>query len=114
MSRNLYIGHDKIECYNKNWMNVYHDIETLFERWKKWKPTLFGKRTILDTLAIPKHIYIATTLELPGQNYLKKLNQTIFNFIWNTPERIKRNTVNGEISEGGKGLKVLESELKYM
>ena len=31
----MYIGHDKIECYDKNWMKVYHDIETLFESWEK-------------------------------------------------------------------------------
>ena len=27
----IYIGHDKLECYNKNWMKVYHDAEKLFE-----------------------------------------------------------------------------------
>ena len=110
----IYIGHDKIECYNKNWMNVYHNIEKLFESWKKRKLTLFGKRTIVNTLAIPKLIYIATILELPDENYLKKLNRTIFNFIWNTTERIKRNTVIGEISEGGIGLIDLESKLRSL
>ena len=27
----IYIGHDKEECYNQNWMRIYHDIEKLFE-----------------------------------------------------------------------------------
>ena len=73
---------------------------------EKKKINTFRKfRTIVNTLAIPKLIYIATILELhvPDENYLKKLNRTIFNFIWNTTERIKRNTVIGEISEGGIG-----------
>ena len=65
-------------------------------------------------MAIPKLIYIATILELPDENYLKKLNRTIFNFIWNTTERIKRNTVIGEISEGGIGLIDLESKLRSL
>ena len=30
----IYIGHDKEECYNKNWMKIYHDMEKLFESWK--------------------------------------------------------------------------------
>ena len=39
----IYIGHDKEECYNKNWMKVYGNIEKLFESWKKRKLTIFGK-----------------------------------------------------------------------
>ena len=27
----IYIGHDKLECYNRNWIKVYHDVEKLFE-----------------------------------------------------------------------------------
>ena len=38
----------------------------------------------------------------------------IFNFMWNTTERIKRNTVIGEISEGGIGLIDLESNLRSL
>ena len=29
------MGHDKVECYNKNWMKVYDNMEKLFESWKK-------------------------------------------------------------------------------
>ena len=42
---------------------------------------------------------------------LKELNRTIINFIWNTTERIKRNTVIEEIGEGGIGLIYLKSKL---
>ena len=76
--------------------------------------SLFGKRTIVNTLAIPKLIYIATILELPDENCLKKLNRTIFNFIWNTTERIKRKIVIGGISEGGIGLIDLKSKLRSL
>ena len=31
----IYIGHDKEECYNKNWMKIYHDMVKLFESWKE-------------------------------------------------------------------------------
>lgn len=33
----IHVGHDKIECYNKNWMKIYYDIDTLFESWKRRK-----------------------------------------------------------------------------
>ena len=31
----IYIGHNKEECYDKNWMKTSHDVEKLFESWKK-------------------------------------------------------------------------------
>ena len=47
----MYIGHDKEECYNKNWIKIYHDTEKqLFEYWKKRKLTLFGKTCVINTL----------------------------------------------------------------
>ena len=54
----IYLGHDKIECYNKNWMKIYHDTEKLFESWKKRKLSLFGKCCVINTLALSKLIYI--------------------------------------------------------
>ena len=31
----IYIGHEKEDCYNQNWMKIYHDMENLFESRKK-------------------------------------------------------------------------------
>ena len=78
----IYIGHDKEECYAKNWMKIYHNIEKLFESWKKRKLTLFGKSCIVKTLAISKLIYVGSILGLPDNNYIKKVQRLIYNFIW--------------------------------
>ena len=50
----IYIGHDKEECYNRNWMKIYHDMEKLFESWKKRKLTIIGKCCIVNTIAMSK------------------------------------------------------------
>ena len=47
-----YIGHDKIECYNKDWMKGYDNMEKRFESWKKRTLTIFGKCSVVNTLAI--------------------------------------------------------------
>ena len=55
----IYFGHDKIECYNKNWMKIYHDTEKLlvFEKvFEKRKLSLFGKWCVVNTLALSKLI----------------------------------------------------------
>ena len=50
----IYIGHDKEECYNRNWMKIYHDMEKLFESWKKRKLTIIGKCCIVNSIAMSK------------------------------------------------------------
>ena len=84
-SLGIYIGHDKIECYNNNWMKTYHEMEKFFESWKRRKLSIFGKCTIINTLALSKLIYIANILELPDKKFIKDTctNRLIYNFVWN-------------------------------
>ena len=30
----IYIGHDKAECYNKNWIKTYHEMEKFLNHGK--------------------------------------------------------------------------------
>lgn len=50
----IYIGQDKEECYNNNWMKIYYDIVKLFESWKRRKLTVFGKYKKLKKKCIIK------------------------------------------------------------
>ena len=61
----IYIGHDQEECYNRNWMKIYHDLEKLFESWKKRKLIIIGKCCIVNSIAMSKLIYFASD-ENPG------------------------------------------------
>ena len=110
----IYLGHDKDECYKRNWENTMKDMEKLFESWKKRKLTIFGKCEIINTLAISKLIYIASILHLPPPNFIKDVNKLIYSFLWNSRDRIKRNTVIGPIKDGGIGLVDLETKLKAL
>ena len=110
----VYIGHDKNECYNKNWMKVYDNMEKLFESWKKRKLTIFGKCCVVNTLAISKLIYLGTILNFPVDDFLKKINRLIFNFIWNKTDRIKRNSLIAPTIEGGIGIIDIETKLKAL
>ena len=76
-------------------------MEKLFESWKKRKLTLFGKTCVINALAISKLIHTATILCLRNEEYVKKTPLLILNFIWNRTERIKRNTLIGNISDVG-------------
>ena len=71
----IYIGHDKEECYDRNWMKIYHDMEKLFESWKKRKLTIIGKCCIVNSMAMSKLIYVASLLPMPHENYIKSINK---------------------------------------
>ena len=99
----IYLGHDKDECFKRNWENTMKDMEKLFESWKKRKLTIFGKCEIINTLAISKLIYIASILPLPPPYFIKDVNTLIYSFLWSSRDRIKRNTLIGPIRSGGIG-----------
>ena len=110
----IYIGHDKIECYSNNWTKVYDDMQKLFESWKRRKLTIFGKTCIINTLGISKLIYRASILRMPDDEFLKKTNRLIYNYLWKSRERIKRNTLIGNILEGGIGIVDIETKFKSL
>ena len=110
----IYIGHDKSECYKLNWVNTVNDMEKLFESWKKRKLTLFGKTCIINTLAVSKFIYKASILPYPEEALINKVKSNIFNFIWNKTDRIKRNTLIGDVKSGGIGVIDIETKLKSL
>ena len=95
-------------------MKVYHDIETLFESWKKRKLTLYGKCSVINSLALAKLIYTASILESPDGEFIKKINRLVLNFIWNKTDRIKRNTIIGHIKDGGLGVTDVEAKIKAL
>ena len=74
----VYIGHDSNDCFDKNWTKIHDDIQKLFESWKKRKLTIFGKKCIINSLAISKLVYKATILTYPGDEFMKKLFKTYF------------------------------------
>ena len=77
----IYIGHNKIECHEKNWMRYQRDIKNLLDSWKNRKLTIFGKSCIVNTLAISKLIYAGTILNTPDDEFIRGINRIIFNFI---------------------------------
>lgn len=49
---------------------------------EKTKFTIFGKYTIINTLAISKLVYNAFILQNPQPEYFKNVSKMIINFIW--------------------------------
>lgn len=109
-SLGIYLGHNYKECYEKNWTSKLEKLERILSVWKRRNLTIFGKCTVVNTLAISKLVYNAFILSNPDTGFFKDVTKLIFNFLWKKKDRIKRNTLIGEIEEGGIGIVDIESK----
>ena len=94
------VGHDKDECTMHNWTEKIAKLNNTLEQWKKRNLTILGKITIIKTLALSKIVYSVMNTSMPSDT-INKINKSIYDFIWYSKERIKRNTLIGEIKDGG-------------
>ena len=74
-----------------NFQTKVIDIRNLLKGWLRRKLTVYGKRTVLKTLALSKLTNILTMLPSLPAEYLLDLQKLVFRFVWsNGPDKIKR------------------------
>lgn len=78
---------------------------------KKRNLTIFGKCTIINTLAISKILYNTNILQNPDVEFFENVSKLIYNFLWKKRDRIKRNTLIGKIEQGG--IEIIDVESKF-
>ena len=69
--------------------------------WEERRLSLLGKITVLKSLIVSQLVYILSPLPT-NQRVLEEINTLFFNFLWNGKgDKIKRNTMVSNYSEGG-------------
>ena len=69
--------------------------------WELRRLSLLGKITVLKSLNVSQLVYILSPLPT-NQRVLEEINTLFFNFLWNGKgDKIKRNTMISDYSEGG-------------
>lgn len=109
----IYIGHDKIACDNLNWTSKLEKFQKLIDSWRLRKLTLFGKITIIKSLALPKLLYSISMLPTPSY-LIKQVNKILFNFLWGKVDRIKRSVLINDYDKGGCKMIDIESYVMSM
>ena len=85
-----------------NYAKKIKEVSAILKSWQHRKLSLMGKITVIKTLALPKLVHLLTALPNLSQPQLNSLNTLFYNFIWNGhTDRIKRNTLIGDFSQGG-------------
>ncbi len=96
----IYIGHDKISCYQKNWKDKIEKMKLVFERWKNRHLSIFGKSLIIKSLAASILVHTMSILDTPTE-ILDEIEKLIFGFLWEKNEKIKRKTLIMNKLKGG-------------
>ena len=100
-SLGIYFGYDRLKCLLLNWEKKIERLKTVLNQWSRRKLSLYGKITVLKSLALPQIFYLLLTLSAPHY-CLKQVNNLIFKFVWNNkPDKIKRQTLIGPYEYGG-------------
>ena len=103
----IYIGHRKQDTDFLNWTIKLEKIEAQLHRWKQRDLTVFGKITIIKQLIVPKVLFSVSNLATPD-GFVQRLNTQLFDFIWGTRDKVKRNVTINDYDKGG--LKMIDIE----
>ena len=96
----------------KNWQDKIENLQKLLRSWQHRNLTLFGKIIVLKALALPKLVYSATLLPIPN-NVIKDITKICYSYLW-IKDRVRRNTIIGDLEEGGANMLDVESHFKAL
>ena len=96
----IYFSYDEKETRRMNFDKRLDDIKCTFLRWKNRGLTLIGKIQLLKTFAVSKIMYLVSNIEIPD-DFVKKVERMMFEFLWNGPDKISRATLYAEYVDGG-------------
>ena len=84
-----------------NYKDKIEKIKLILECWKLRRLSLLGKITVLKSLLASQLVYIFSPLET-NHAAIKDINVMFYNFLWNNKgDKIKRNIMINDYSEGG-------------
>ena len=88
--------------WDVNSEEINQTIENKCKKSAKRKLTLFGRITIIKSLALSKFIHLFLALPNPPGELIKKLDKLFYKFLWNLgPDRIQRSIIIKDLAAGG-------------
>ena len=110
----IYFSYDEDEAFKKNFEQKLLSMKNLLSLWKLRNLTLYGRITILKSLALSKLVYNTSVLATPRE-FVSSVQTTISRFVWNNKPKIKHMTMIGPKFKGGldfPDFKIINNALK--
>ena len=96
----------------ENWLKVKTKIQQSIKKWSNLKPSLIGRKTIINQVLRSKIWYLAY-VEISPKAIIQKIERDIYNFLRNHKKiRINRVTTQMQIKEGGLEITDIETQCK--
>ena len=103
------------DIWKYNYKDVLGNVEKVLNSWRNRKLTLFGKVTIIKSLALSKFVHLFLALPNPPGELLKRLDRLFYKFLWNNgPDRIKRSILIKNLKNGGLQMVKTEEFIKSL
>ena len=104
----IHFTYDRVLSFKLNLETITKSIKKTLHCWSWRGLTLIGRIQIIKTFAVPKVLY---RLSLIGTNkdFIKEINQILYNFVWKGKDKVKRVTLINDIDEGGLKMPHIES-----
>ena len=81
------------------------EMQRELDSWSKRDITPFGKITVIKSLVLSKIVHILIALPSPNINIFKKINDMLYEFLWDgKPDKIKRDVIKLKLESGGLGM----------
>ena len=111
-SLGIYYSYEGDYVMQKNFMDRAKEFKQILDMWRQRDLSLIGKITILKSLAFSKIIYQCGVLTIPPK-YVETINELAYAFVWNNkPNKIKKDTLIADYSQGGLKMLDISSFLK--
>ena len=91
-----------------NYKEILSKIKKLLTWWKQRDLTLMGKVQLVNNFVISKLIYASSLTPVPSWAF-EKINNLIFDFLWNGKDKIKRDVII--LNYNKRGLKMTDFKL---
>ena len=76
-------------------------VQNVLKNWQYRRLSLLGKITVLKSLVVSQLVNVFSPLQTNHQA-IKELNEAFYHFVWDgKPDKIKRNVIIKEYSDGG-------------
>ena len=110
----VHVGKNSCDLEALNWQGKIAKIKHTLDLWKMRNLTLYGKVVVIKHLVTSQLVYMATAVPVPFE-IIKKVNQLIYAFLWNSKrEKVKRTVCHNPRIEGGLGMVDLHSKCRSL
>ena len=90
------------DIWDLNAVQLCNHVEAMCKNWSNRTLTLFGRITIIKSLALAKFVHLILALPNPPGKLIKNLEKIFYKFLWTSGlDRIKRRIIIKDVTAGG-------------